>query len=103
MSLSYASVTWVMQVCLYKEPEQLPSTDELADFLRLILCKAVKPGFLGRVRGTSHVADPDEVRLPIIRLKPERMRDRVARRLWGNALLKGCALYGPFVFWSMTI
>ncbi|MBS0352658.1 MAG: AAA family ATPase [Proteobacteria bacterium] len=68
----------IMQACLNREPEALPSADELADALRPVLCKSFKPAFLGRVKVVPYFPIPDDVLLQIIQLKLERIRDRVA-------------------------
>ncbi len=68
----------VMQACLNKTAEELPSADELAETLRPQLYKAFKPAFLGRVKVVPYYPISDDVLAQIIELKLERIAGRVA-------------------------
>ncbi|RKP50973.1 type VI secretion system ATPase TssH [Trinickia fusca] len=68
----------VMQACLNKPAEELPSADELAETLRPQLYKAFKPAFLGRLKVVPYYPISDDVLAEIIELKLSRIRDRIA-------------------------
>jgi type VI secretion system protein VasG len=67
----------VMQACLNKAEEELPSADELAETLRPQLYKAFKPAFLGRMKVVPYYPISDDVLAEIIELKLERIRRRI--------------------------
>ena len=67
----------IMQACLNKAPDALPSADALAEALRPALYKVFKPAFLGRMKVIPYYPISDEVLLDIIQLKLRRIRDRV--------------------------
>ncbi|WP_144155476.1 type VI secretion system ATPase TssH [Paraburkholderia sp. BCC1885] len=67
----------VMQACLNKSEEELPSADELAETLRPQLYKAFKPAFLGRMKVVPYYPISDDVLAEIIELKLERIRRRI--------------------------
>ncbi|MDR6408862.1 type VI secretion system ATPase TssH [Paraburkholderia terricola] len=67
----------VMQACLNRSAEELPSADELAQALRPQLYKAFKPAFLGRVKVVPYYPISDDVLAEIIELKLERIRRRI--------------------------
>jgi type VI secretion system protein VasG len=67
----------VMQACLNKSAEELPSADELAEALRPQLYKAFKPAFLGRMKVVPYYPISDDVLAEIIELKLERIRRRI--------------------------
>lgn len=68
----------VMQSCLKKSPEELPDADTLAEQLRPQLYKAFKPAFLGRMKVVPYYPLSDNVLVKIIRLKLDRITQRVA-------------------------
>ncbi|SHK61414.1 type VI secretion system ATPase TssH [Paraburkholderia sp. DD10] len=67
----------VMQACLNRSAEELPSADELAQALRPQLYKAFKPAFLGRLKVVPYYPISDDVLAEIIELKLERIRRRI--------------------------
>ncbi|MET3233913.1 UNVERIFIED_ORG: type VI secretion system protein VasG [Burkholderia sp. 1263] len=67
----------VMQACLNRSAEELPSADELAEALRPQLYKAFKPAFLGRLKVVPYYPISDDVLAEIIELKLERIRRRI--------------------------
>ena len=68
----------IMQACLNRAPEELPSADELAEALRPALFKHFKPAFLGRMKVVPFFPISDDVLVNIIELKLGRIRDRIA-------------------------
>jgi type VI secretion system protein VasG len=68
----------IMQACLNKAPEEIPSADQLGELLRPVLYKAFKPAFLGRMKVVPYYAITDDVLEQIIRLKLDRIAKRVA-------------------------
>jgi type VI secretion system protein VasG len=68
----------IMQACINKTPEEIPSADQLGDMLRPALYKSFKPAFLGRMKVVPYYAITDEVLEQIIRLKLDRIARRVA-------------------------
>lgn len=83
----------IMQACLNKSPEELPSADALADALRPVLMKTFKPAFLGRMKVVPYYPISDDVLVQIIALKLSRIRDRVAANhkasfLWDDGLVE---------------
>ena len=69
----------IMQACLNKSAAELPDAETLAAMLRPVLYKAFKPAFLGRLKVVPYYAITDEVLERIIRLKLDRIAQRVAR------------------------
>jgi type VI secretion system protein VasG len=67
----------IMQACLNKAPEDVPSADALAEALRPVLYKHFKPAFLGRMKVVPYYAITDDVLEKIIRLKLDRIGARV--------------------------
>jgi type VI secretion system protein VasG len=67
----------IMQACLNKAPEDVPSADVLAEALRPVLYKHFKPAFLGRMKVVPYYAITDDVLEKIIRLKLDRIGARV--------------------------
>jgi type VI secretion system protein VasG len=67
----------IMQACINKSPAEYPSADDLADALRPVLYKTFKPAFLGRMKVIPYYAIGDEVLDKIIRLKLDRIGERV--------------------------
>ena len=70
----------IMQACLNKPASQYPGPDELAEALRPVLYKHFKPAFLGRMKVVPYYAIGDEALERIIRLKLERIVQRVQAR-----------------------
>jgi type VI secretion system protein VasG len=68
----------LMQACLNKAPEELPTADELEALIRPALVKQFKPAFLGRLKVVPFYPIPDDVLAGIIELKLERIGRRVA-------------------------
>lgn len=68
----------IMQACLNRAPDELPSADELAEALRPALFKHFKPAFLGRMKVVPFFPISDDVLVNIIELKLGRIRDRIA-------------------------
>jgi type VI secretion system protein VasG len=67
----------IMQTCLNKTAEELPTPDDLTEQLRPALYKAFKPAFLGRMKVIPYYPISDEVLEQIIRLKLDRIGQRV--------------------------
>ncbi len=68
----------IMQACINKMPEEIPSADQLGEMLRPVLYKTFKPAFLGRMKVVPYYAITDDVLEQIIRLKLDRIARRVA-------------------------
>jgi type VI secretion system protein VasG len=68
----------IMQACLNKPAEEVPTADALAEALRPVLYKQFKPAFLGRLKVVPYYAINDEVLEKIIHLKLNRIAARVA-------------------------
>ena len=68
----------IMQACLNKAPEDVPTADAMAELLRPVLYKTFKPAFLGRMKVVPYFAITDDVLELIIRLKLDRIGARVA-------------------------
>ena len=68
----------IMQACLNKPAEELPTADALAEALRPVLYKQFKPAFLGRLKVVPYYPISDEVLEKIIHLKLNRIGARVA-------------------------
>ena len=68
----------LMQACLNKAPEEVPSAEELEALIRPALMKQFKPAFLGRLKVVPFYPIPDDVLAEIIELKLGRIGKRVA-------------------------
>ncbi len=68
----------IMQSCLNTPASELPGADALAEMLRPVLYKHFKPAFLGRLKVVPYYPISDEVLARIIRLKLDRIAQRVA-------------------------
>ena len=68
----------IMQACLNKPANEIPSPEQLGEMLRPVLYKAFKPAFLGRLKVVPYYAITDDVLEQIIRLKLDRIARRVA-------------------------
>ena len=67
----------IMQACLNKPAEDIPSAEVLAESLRPVLMKHFKPAFLGRLKTVPYYPISDDVLAQIVELKLGRIRDRV--------------------------
>ncbi len=70
--------TTIMQECVNKPDADIPEPDVLLEKLRPALYKAFKPAFLGRMRVIAYYPISDDTLALIIRLKLDRIRQRVA-------------------------
>jgi len=68
----------MMQACLNKPAEELPSTEALEELIRPALVKQFKPAFLGRLKVVPFYPIADDVLAEIIALKLDRIGRRVA-------------------------
>jgi type VI secretion system protein VasG len=68
----------IMQACLNKAADEIPTADQLGEMLRPVLYKTFKPAFLGRLKVVPYYAITDYVLEQIIRLKLDRIAARVA-------------------------
>jgi type VI secretion system protein VasG len=68
----------IMQACLNKSSEELPGAETLSEAIRPQLYKAFKPAFLGRMKVIPYYPLPDEILAEIIRLKLNRIKNRIA-------------------------
>jgi len=67
----------IMQACLGKPEGEVPEPEALVDALKPQLFKAFKPAFLGRMKTIAFYPLADEVLSSIIRLKLDRIAQRV--------------------------
>jgi len=67
----------MMQACLNKTPAELPKPEQLNEMIRPQLMKQFKPAFLGRLATVPFYPIADEVLANIIRLKLNRIGQRV--------------------------
>ncbi|WP_292934076.1 type VI secretion system ATPase TssH [Noviherbaspirillum sp.] len=67
----------IMQACLNKSVDELPSAENLAEAIRPQLYKAFKPAFLGRMKVIPYYPLPDPTLAEIICLKLDRIKQRV--------------------------
>jgi len=67
----------MMQACLNKTPAEMPKPEQLLDGIRPQLMKQFKPAFLGRLCTVPFYPIADEVLANIIRLKLNRIGQRV--------------------------
>ena len=75
---SNAASSQIMQACLNKALDERPTPDQLAELIRPILMKHFKPAFLGRLTVVPFYPIDDAVLANIIRLKLDRIKQRVA-------------------------
>jgi type VI secretion system protein VasG len=75
---SNAASSQIMQACLNKAPAERPAPDALAELIRPTLMKHFKPAFLGRLTVVPFYPIDDAVLGNIIRLKLDRIKQRVA-------------------------
>ncbi len=67
----------IMQACLNKPAAERPAPEQLAELIRPNLMRQFRPAFLGRLAVVPFYPIDDEVLSNIIRLKLERIRQRV--------------------------
>jgi type VI secretion system protein VasG len=67
----------MMQACLNKGADEMPSPQLLHDTIRPQLMKHFKPAFLGRMTVVPYYPIGDDVLARIVKLKLDRIRDRV--------------------------
>jgi type VI secretion system protein VasG len=75
---SNAASSQIMQACLNKAPDQRPTPEQLAELIRPTLMKHFKPALLGRLTVVPFYPIDDAVLADIIRLKLDRIGQRVA-------------------------
>jgi type VI secretion system protein VasG len=75
---SNAASSQIMQACLNKAPSERPTPDQLAELIRPVLMKHFKPALLGRLTVVPFYPIDDAVLADIIRLKLDRIAQRVA-------------------------
>jgi type VI secretion system protein VasG len=75
---SNAASSQIMQACLNKAPGERPTPEQLAELIRPALMKHFKPAFLGRLTVVPFYPIDDAVLADIIRLKLDRIGQRVA-------------------------
>jgi type VI secretion system protein VasG len=75
---SNAASSQIMQACLNKAPDERPTPDQLAELIRPTLMKHFKPALLGRLTVVPFYPIDDAVLADIIRLKLDRIGQRVA-------------------------
>ncbi|TFW18584.1 type VI secretion system ATPase TssH [Duganella callida] len=68
----------LMQACLNKTEEELPSVEQLEELVRPQLMKQFKPAFLGRLKVIPFYPIPDDVLVEIIKLKLGKIERRIA-------------------------
>ncbi|AYH42491.1 type VI secretion system ATPase TssH [Azoarcus sp. DN11] len=68
----------IMQACLNRIADDMPSAKELGDSLRPVLYQNFKPAFLGRMQVIPYYPISDDVLAEIIRLKLRRIGERIA-------------------------
>jgi type VI secretion system protein VasG len=92
LTSNVASAT-LMQACLNRAPDQIPSVEELEALIRPHLMKQFKPAFLGRLKAVPFYPIADEVLVDIIALKLGRIGRRIADNhkaefSWDKALVE---------------
>ncbi|MDR7049129.1 type VI secretion system protein VasG [Duganella sp. 3397] len=83
----------MMQACLNKEPQDMPSPEELEQTIRPHLMKVFKPAFLGRMKVVPYYPIADDVLVKIIELKLQKIARRIkenhkAELTWDDALVE---------------
>ena len=83
----------MMQACLNKEPQDMPSPEELEQTIRPHLMKVFKPAFLGRMKVVPYYPIADDVLVKIIELKLQKIARRIkenhkAELTWDEALVE---------------
>ncbi|MDP3673448.1 MAG: type VI secretion system ATPase TssH [Telluria sp.] len=77
IATSNAASSTLMQACLNKSAQEMPTPEQLSEIIRPQLMKHFKPAFLGRLTVVPFYPIGDEVLGRIIRLKLERIRRRI--------------------------
>jgi len=77
IATSNAASGTMMQACLNKSAQEMPTPEQLSEIIRPQLMKHFKPAFLGRLTVVPFYPIGDEVLGRIIRLKLERIRRRI--------------------------
>src|SRR4051812_31809484 len=77
IATSNAASSQMMQACLNKAADEMPSPQELAEIIRPQLVKHFKPAFLGRLTVVPYFPIGDDILAEIIRLKLERIGRRI--------------------------
>ncbi|MFZ3289999.1 MAG: type VI secretion system ATPase TssH [Telluria sp.] len=77
IATSNAASSTMMQACLNKSAQEMPTPGQLSEIIRPQLMKHFKPAFLGRLTVVPFYPIGDEVLGRIIRLKLERIRRRI--------------------------
>jgi len=78
IATSNAGSAAMMQACLNKKPDELPSPEELDQLIRPQLIKHFKPAFLGRLKVVPYYPIVDEILQRIIALKLDHIGQRIA-------------------------
>lgn len=83
----------MMQACLNQTASTIPDPEHLEGLIRGQLVKAFKPAFLGRLKVVPYYPLADEVLVDIIRLKLERIQQRIranhqAELIFDDALIE---------------
>ncbi|NHZ43714.1 type VI secretion system ATPase TssH [Massilia aquatica] len=68
----------MMQACLNKTPEEMPTPEQLEDMIRPHLMKQFKPAFLGRLKVIPYYPLGDDALVKIIELKMRKIAQRIA-------------------------
>ena len=68
----------MMQACLNKSPEEMPTPEALEELIRPQLMKQFKPAFLGRLKVIPYYPLGDEALVSIIELKLRKIAQRIA-------------------------
>ncbi|NHZ99004.1 type VI secretion system ATPase TssH [Massilia sp. CCM 8734] len=68
----------MMQACLNKAPEEMPTPEQLEDMIRPHLMKQFKPAFLGRLKVIPYYPLGDDALVKIIELKMRKIAQRIA-------------------------
>jgi len=68
----------LMQACLNKPAEEMPTPEQLEELVRPVLMKQFKPAFLGRLKVIPYFPISDDVLVEIIELKLNKIKQRIA-------------------------
>ncbi|CUI03700.1 type VI secretion system ATPase TssH [Massilia antarctica] len=68
----------MMQACLNKAPEEMPTPEQLEEMIRPHLMKQFKPAFLGRLKVIPYYPLGDDALVKIIELKMRKIAQRIA-------------------------
>ncbi len=67
----------IMQACLNKEDEEMPSMENLYELIMPSIYKAFKPAFVGRTKVIPYYPLSDDMLAKVIKLKLGRIKDRI--------------------------